>query len=294
MVPLTAVVLSGGVRLPVFAGAPADDVDDWAESARAALAAAGLTDKTSAARALVTALAGAARDFVRTISEETAADPDAVFTALRNFFGPVDPTAAARAKLFSFRRGDLSVPQYAARVLALCRRVRPDMPEAEQVDFFIRGLDALTMQALLGLPTPSSLADAISVARRIDHARSAAATVSTAAASLAATFASSSSPDSDLDVPVVAVAAVPTPLSRDSELSELRRRVRMLELAGPSRNAVSAPGRLPAPTASVDHQRRHMDPARDRFTTDGKPICNKCGVAGHIARACQAPRQSFA
>lgn len=289
----TTVALSGGVRMPTFAGSPTDDFDDWVDAAQDALAAAGIdTTKPAAARAVATGLLGAARDAYLTLDETGRSSLKGVIDGLREFFGPVDVSAAARAKLYAFRRGALSLPEYAARLRRLCRRVNVDMPEADVVQYFLRGLDRLTMEAVLALSdTPDTFAAALKAAKRFDHAAN---TAAAAAAPLPSPLVAAVQP---VVQPTVRPTQRELQLQRDNDT--LRTRLEQLELAvssftspipvgRPAQPRQGAPAAVQMAAATPASQRplRSRDPTRDRWTAEGVIICNACHRAGHKASEC--------
>lgn len=291
----TYVQLGHGARLPVFSGRAEEDLDDWWQRVMETLPVAGITadEKDKAAAAIQLALSGAARAVFRTLAPAIRKSPDEILAALKDAFGPLDgnDTQAARARLLRFRRGTLSVAEYAAQLRLLCAQAGKTK-EDEMVEEFVRGLDEVTAVHLVrtGLGTFQKLQDAVVAARRADEAaRYVAPTSTTSPTRPVVTAAAALSP---ANAPALRPPPYPAPVPGQNDVDALRAEVaaltkalHQLRTSTPLARSAQQP-QQPAPAALGPAR----DRSQDRWTEDGQPICNFCNVPGHIARNC--PRRS--
>jgi len=276
----------GALSMRTFSGKASENVEVWVTDAKRALVAAELDsgmldapaeDASAAAKAahatrvkvldlraadaLVGCFVDAAAAFGRSLPESSMASPEKVFEALEKRFASAVSKLAARQAIASFRRAaGASVNETWSTLEELCHRANPNMDEAEKTMHLLAALGQTGSQVIALHGEPESLDDAITAARAIEAAHTKGGPLGSVAA--AATGGT------------VGVAAVQAGPRVDG----------MSELIGLLRQLVSNQAQSLQPAGQKKQQQRQARGA-NRFV-DGTPVCNECGVLGHMRREC--------
>jgi hypothetical protein len=176
---------------------------------------------------------------------------------------------------------DEPVMSYCYDMIYLCSRVDPDMPEERKIQFIFQNMDSTLMQRVF--PQMDQLTTTELFRRLQAHCQ----------ASLIA----------ERSIPVNNATPTSTitkkedieKLVRDEVSKSLDPIVRKLEQVTRAMGTAGGSGfnpRTQTPEKGRTFQWRNQDRPNKR-TIDGRPICNNCGVPGHIARNCPKGKGCF-
>lgn len=156
---------------PIFAGLRGDDVDEWLDNYERASAFNRWDDGAKLKHAPF-CLSDVAKNWYLN-REGTIKEWSAFTTKIRQFFGSSAALSdSAKKKL----EGRVQHPQetytsYIEDVLALCRKVNRDMPEAERVRHILKGIGQFAFNALV-LQNPASVSDVTTACQRLEDLQS--------------------------------------------------------------------------------------------------------------------------
>lgn len=162
------VVTSQQREPPVFAGLRGDDVEDWLEHYDR-VSQFNRWDDAYKLKSVGFYLSDVADTWYRN-HRETLTDWATFTEKLRQIFGtPSTRSDIAKRKLDArWQRSDETYAAYIEDVLALCRRVSPDMSEADKVRHVLKGIAEFAFNSLV-LQNPASVDDIRNACQRLDQ-----------------------------------------------------------------------------------------------------------------------------
>ena len=150
-----------------YEGAGGIELDDWIGATRRTIAFYTGLDGASAVRFLATGLDGAAASFFDELNAPPT-DAEALYSALRKRFQPVNSEETARRELDGLRQGQLSVNDYTTRFRQLVARLPTDSAPT-RIFQYCRGLQAAIEDKIAQAePQPMTLDAVISLAARLE------------------------------------------------------------------------------------------------------------------------------
>lgn len=273
-------------RCPKFQGktmAGGLSIDDWVEEARTSIRARHMS-KVDQAIFLYDHLEGEARNEIKYRSKEEREDPETVFKILIELYGCSQSYVGLYKQFFERRQKEgESLNEYSHALMSLLEMVlrsnSNSIPNSEIVlrDQFAENVrDSMLRRELKGIvrrdPRITLIALRQEAIRWVQEGERG------SISAVRAPPARLSSIQSEVQGSCEAVAVLKT---QDSELEEIRGILssqqlqidRLLQLLEQPRAISKGPGASPSLS-------------RYRYDSEGRPICNRCNLAGHIARRC--------